>query len=201
MLQFDHLAISCTDLDAGTRAVAQALGVTPGPGGVHPHFGTHNRLLSLGPDAYLEVIAIDPSAPDPGRPRWFGLDRFAGETRLTNWILRSDDLEADLAAADPGAGTPVALSRGDLRWRMAVPESGLLPFDNLHSALIQWDAPHPAPNLPDHGLRLEALTVSHPEAGRLRAALPGLDDPRIGFEVGPAALRARIATPDGVRLL
>jgi hypothetical protein len=37
--------------------------------------GTHNRLLKLGEGFYLELIAIDPQAPPPGRPRWFGLDR------------------------------------------------------------------------------------------------------------------------------
>lgn len=201
MLRFDHLAISCTDLEAGARAVAESLGIVPGPGGHHPHFGTHNRLLSLGPDAYLEVIAIDPAAPPPDRPRWFGLDGFSGPARLTNWILRSDDLAADLSAADPQAGAPVALSRGDLRWRMAVPEGGALPFDNLHPALIGWDGPHPAPGLPDHGVRLSRLVVRHPRADRLRACLPGLTDPRIVFETGPAGLHAVLDTPSGPRSL
>ena len=35
-------------------------------GGRHPHMGTHNRLLSLGPDLYLEVIAVDPDARSAG---------------------------------------------------------------------------------------------------------------------------------------
>lgn len=201
MLAFDHLAISCADLDAGSAAVAQALGIAPGAGGQHPYFGTHNRLMSLGPDAYLEVIAIDPEAPAPARPRWFGLDAFEGEPRLTNWILRSDDLLTDLAHADPGAGMPVALSRGDFRWRMAVPDTGVLPFSNLHPALIGWDGPHPAPRLPDHGLRLSRLVVSHPQAKALAAALPGLFDPRITFETGEAGLQAVIDTPQGPRSL
>ena len=41
-------------------------------------WGTHNRVMAISsegiPDCYLEVIAIDPEAPEPGRPRWFGLD-------------------------------------------------------------------------------------------------------------------------------
>jgi hypothetical protein len=177
------------------------LGLEPGPGGQHPDFGTHNRLLSLGPDAYLEVIAIDPAAPAPGRARWFGLDGFTGPARLTNWILRSDDLEGDLARAHADAGAPMALSRADLRWRMAVPQAGALPFDNLHPALIQWDGPHPAPRLPDVGARLVALEVSHPQADALRACLPRLDDPRISFHTGPAGLSAVIDTPTGKRRL
>ena len=201
MLHFDHLAISCTDLPEGTQAVEAALGLPLAPGGEHPAFGTHNRLLSLGPDAYLEVIAINPQASAPGRARWFGLDGFSGPARLTNWILRSDDLTGDLAQADPGAGTPMALSRGALNWRMAVPEGGALPFDNLHPALIQWDGPHPAPNLPDAGARLVALTITHPEAANLRAALPGLTDDRIVFVTGPQHISAQIDTPNGMRVL
>jgi Glyoxalase-like domain len=40
--------------------------------------GTHNRVIAISsesfPDCYVEVIAIDPDAPAPGRRRWFGLD-------------------------------------------------------------------------------------------------------------------------------
>lgn len=37
-------------------------------------FGTHNRCLGMEDGIYLEVIAVDPEAPPPSRPRWFGLD-------------------------------------------------------------------------------------------------------------------------------
>ena len=39
------------------------------------------------------------------------------------------------------------LSRGDLRWQMAVPGDGILPFDNMFPALMQWHSPHPAAQL------------------------------------------------------
>ena len=115
-LRLDHIAISAATLDAGADWVKMALGVPLAGGGKHPHMGTHNRLLSLG-DLYLEVIAVDPAAPKPAWPRWFGLDDFRGPPRLTNWICRTDDLDAELAAAPPGTGTATDLSRGDYRWR------------------------------------------------------------------------------------
>ena len=31
--------------------------------------GTHNLLMRIGDQVYLELIAIDPEAPTPGRPR------------------------------------------------------------------------------------------------------------------------------------
>lgn len=204
MLELDHIAVAGETLDVATEAVETALGVGLRPGGRHDVFFTHNRLLGLADGLYLEAIAIDPDAPAPARPRWFDLDRFSGTARLTNWICRSDDLDADLAHLGAGAGAPVALSRGDLRWRMAVPADGRLPFDNCHPALIQWDCDqHPAALLPASGCALRRLMVAHPEAAELRARLaPLLDEAsRVEFEPGPPGLMAEIDTPHGLRVL
>jgi len=201
-LRLDHLAVSARSLDEGAAAVEAALGVALEPGGQHPHMATHNRLLNLG-DIYLEVIAADPSASAPAWPRWFDLDRFDGPPRLTNWIARTDDLEAAVADTPPGIGIPVALARGDLRWRMAVPADGVLPFANAFPALIQWEGTaHPAHRLPDRGVRLLRLTITHPEAPALRAALAGrLEDARVAIETGPQAMTATFSTPLGERSL
>ena len=196
MLRLDHLAISALRLEDGVATVEALLGVPMAGGGQHAAMGTHNRLLGLG-DLYLEVIAIDPEASPPGRARWFDLDHFTGPPRLTNWVVACDDIDAARADGPPGWGTPMQLSRGDYRWQMAVPDDGRLPFDNACPALIRWQgAMHPAPVLPDHGLRLARLTVSHPQAAALRAAL-GLDDPRLDFVIGPVGLSAVIDTPKG----
>ena len=201
MLILDHLAIAAQSLDDGTAATEAALGVALVPGGQHPHMATHNRLLSLGPDLYLEVIAADPAQPRPAWPRWFDLDRFTGPPRLTNWICRCDDIASELALSPPGTGTPVALARGDFRWQMAVPATGILPFDNAFPALIQWEGTaHPAPRLPDVGLRLTRLEIAHPDAIALRDLLQHrLADPRIIFTPGLQALRATVSTPQGNR--
>ncbi len=199
MLTFDHIAISAERLEDGVAAVEAALGVALAGGGQHPHMATHNRLLGLG-DLYLEVIAADPSAPRPDWPRWFDLDNFSGPPRLTNWVARTDDLAAALAAAPMGIGHPVALSRGPYSWQMAVPADGRLPFDGAFPALIQWQPPHhPTQALPDVGLRLTRLEIAHPQAAALRAALP-LADPRVHIVEGAAkALRATFLTPHGER--
>lgn len=201
MLRFDHVAVSARTLEEGVAWVKSALGVALAGGGKHPMMATHNRLLGLG-DLYLEVIAIDPEAAPPAHPRWFDLDRFAGAPRLTNWVARTDDIDAALAASPHGAGVPVTLARGDYRWKMAVPANGVLPFDGAFPALIQWLTPlHPTSALPDQGLRLKTLTLTHPQALALRAALP-LTDPRIVIVPGPVkALSATFDTPHGPRTL
>ncbi len=198
-MEFDHLVVAAETLEAGAGHVEAALGARPGPGGKHPAMGTHNLLLSLGPSAYLEVIAIDPAARAPDRPRWFGLDRFCGPPRLTSWVVRCDDLAQAVLGAPPGLGRIVRLSRGDFRWAITIPGDGELPFDGLYPGLIQWhgDA-HPAAFLPDTGLRLDRLVLRHPQADRLRQALPRPDGVRILVETaGAAAIGCVIETPGG----
>lgn len=195
MFALDHIAVSTTDLLMGTAEVERRLGVTLAPGGQHPRMGTHNRLLGLGSDTYLEVIAIDPDATAPDHPRWFDLDRFEGMTRLTNWIVATDDLDAALADMPDGFGTPMAFTRGDLAWRMAVPETGVLPFDGVAPALIEWDTQvRPPQRLEDRGCRLIELRVSHPKAPELEKLFPL---PQVNFRDGAPGLEAMIATPGG----
>lgn len=203
MRALDHLVVTAPTLEAGAAHVAKSLCLAPGPGGRHARMATHNRLLGLGPGLYLEVIAVDPSAPAAAVPRWFDLDRFAGPPRLGHWVLRCDDLAAELAAMPAGSAAIRAedFARGPYRWRMAVSDDGRLPFGDAHPGLIEWRAGgHPADRLADNGLRLERLEISHPEAAALRAALR-LDDRRVVVKTGPQAMRAVIATPVGPRLL
>ncbi|MEM9434874.1 MAG: VOC family protein [Pseudomonadota bacterium] len=200
LLEFDHIAVSCTDLQRDAQTLESRLNVPLAQGGHHPTMGTYNRLLSLGPSAYFELIAIDPEAPPPGRPRWFGLDQFSGPARLTNWILRCQDLDDALAVLPSGFGTPMTLQRGNLRWRMAVPETGILPFEGWAPALIEWQSPtHPCQSLPDQNVRLDRLCLKHPQSTEMHALLAPLLEPgTIHFEPAERpALLAEFETPAG----
>ena len=198
-MRLDHIVVTCRDLGPGTVRLEEALGVRTQAGGRHAFMGTWNRLLSLGPDEYLEVIAPDPDAEPPARPRWFGLDRREGPA-LSNWMVRTDDLESDLARMPDGIGIPVDAARGDLRWRIALPEDGELPLRGACPGLLQWQGAHPAPALDDVGCRLTSLRIQTPQAEALGAAL-ALDDPRIAIEEGEFWIEAVIDTPGGPKTL
>jgi hypothetical protein len=202
-MEIDHLAVTCASLEKGVAWTEAALGATLLPGGQHARYGTHNRLLGLGPGLYLEVIAPDPGVPPPPHPRWFGLDRAAAPA-LGNWIVRTSRL-ADLLAGLPiPTGEPVSLSRGDLSWTIAVPKDGSLPLQGGFPTLIEWTSgQHPSMRLPDSGLRLTRLEVRHPEAVLISDALQShLPDPRlIILPAQSATLRAAFATPMGERWL
>jgi hypothetical protein len=199
MPSIDHLALSSHNLSEGVLLAGQALGTQFAGGGKHDLMGTHNQLLGLG-DLYLEVIAVDPQAQAVARPRWFDLDNFSGAPRLTNWVVRCDNLEAALAVCPQGMGVPVQLERGAYRWRMAVPQDGRLPFDGCFPALIEWQgSAHPAQALPDSGLRLRRLVIAHPEAARLSAALSSLlQDDRLLITHGDhKQMKALFEGPEG----
>jgi hypothetical protein len=208
MLLFDHLVVAAATLDEGASWIEARLGAPLSAGGKHEAMGTHNRLLSLGPGRFLEVIAIDPEGRAPARPRWFDLDapsmqeRLARSPALIHWVARTDDIERSIEATATGRCDVLSLSRGNFRWRIGVPPSGALAQDGVAPTIIQWEGGgHPSDLLPDAGCRLEMLTLRHPEApATLRALrLAGLDaaEPVQAHAEG-RGLDARIRTPGGI---
>jgi len=205
----DHIVVTASSLDSGVAYVRERLGIEPGPGGAHPAMGTHNRLLRCGPDCYLEVIALDPQAPRPAQPRWFGLDDMKPDSApsLTAWVVRSTDIQTHAAASTETLGPVTPMQRGHLDWLITIPASGVAPLDGLAPALIEWSTPErPVLTMPDHGLALEALHIYHPQPQRMLtlAASLNLDAPLSVFPSTPdrpAGLRALIKTPQGLREL
>ena len=202
----DHLVVTAPTLAAGAAWVEAHLGVMPQSGGAHAKMGTHNLLLRLGENVYLEVIAIDPEATAPSRSRWFDLDRLAVDAQpaLGAWVARSNDVCATCADATETLGTIEAMTRGDLAWLITIAENGSVPLDGCAPLLIEWQGDtHPASRLPDLGLRLVALDVHHPEPDRLRTLFDtiALDAPIGIVRSERARLVATIATPQGLRVI
>jgi hypothetical protein len=204
MLVLDHIAVAAETLAEGAAHVEAALGVELSDIGIHDRMGTHNRLLGLGPGVYLEVIAVNPDAAPPAQARWFDLDNFRGRPRLTNWIVRTDDLAARSKARPRGWGCRSPSRGGRISGRWACRPDGKLPFDGAAPALIEWEsALHPAERLADRGCRLAGLTVEHPEAEALLAAFPPLGAVEgVRVVTGPVKrLWAEIDTPSGRKFL
>ncbi len=201
-LELDHLAVIAPSLDEGFDYVKSELGVEVPLGGAHPKMGTHNRLMRLGENAYFEIIAIDPDAPLPETPRWFGLSKPPRRPRLGAWILRTNHIKESLAQM-PLAGEPIEMSRGDLNWKISY-ASGALPMEGAFPLLIEWvNGTSPAKKMVDRGCALEKLVVSHPEIDVVKSALEGvMDDERIEFEYSDAPkIQAEISTPFGSKTI
>jgi hypothetical protein len=208
--QIDHLVVAADTLAQGATWCEQALGVTPGPGGKHTFMGTHNRLLPIGspafPQAYLEIIAIDPDAVPPQRPRWFGLDRPAlheavrVRPRLLQVVARTsriDPLRAALAALGQDIGPILAAERatpsGLLRWRISVRDDGQLLCGGALPTLIEWGDVHPADGMTPSAVSLQSVTLG----GLPPAVSRALDLGAIRVDLQGPALRVTLNTPRG----
>ncbi|NKI97657.1 VOC family protein [Rhizobacter sp. SG703] len=207
--QIDHLTVTAPTLAQGAAFVRDALGVELQPGGEHPRMGTHNLLLRLGDSLFLEVIAVNPDAPRPTRPRWFALDALHANAppRLTTWVARTDDIRRAGASAPEALGPIEPITRGRLQWLITIPADGSLPLGGAAPALIEWQTPvHPASGLQDVGCSLQRFEVFHPEPDRIGALLAALGLAQ-AVVVSPlpagAAPRlvAQIRTPSGLRTI
>lgn len=213
MTELDHITVAAHTLEQGLAHVRAALGIELPYGGAHPRMATHNHLLRLGDTVFLEVIAIDPSAPAPPRPRWFQLDdpilqaelRIA--PRLLTWVVRTRQLVEVFLASGRPLGAIEPMQRGDLRWLITIPNDGALIEDGVFPAVIQWpDGPPPGSRMPDLGCTLERLEVAHPDPASYRSDLASIGADR-HVELLPIAagsrphLVAHIRTPSGLRTL
>ncbi len=209
LLDIDHIAVAARTLEEGVAYVEAALGARMTGGGKHARMGTHNKLLRLGDDLYLEVIAVDPQSPAPASPRWFALDQPQTWERLQTptvwtWVVRATS-PLDLFLSDRGfTGEVQTISRDALSWQMLLPSDGSMQADGAWPTLMRWPpGVHPLNSLAESGCTWKRLIVMHPRAGELAAALgPMLADGRIQFVHAPQkSLRLVVDTPAGERVL
>jgi hypothetical protein len=224
--QIDHLVVVAKTLDQGVQWCEATLGITPGAGGEHAQYATHNRLFKIAtpahPLAYFEIIAINPEAKratNAQGKRWFDMDEaavqaaVAKEPRLLHFVANTDDIQAAriaLKKLDIERGPAVHASRhsrrGVLQWQITVRDDGQRLFDGALPSLIQWgkpDAPeplrlHPRNSLPRSGVTLQGISVTHPTAPKLQAAYEAMGLDGITISTGPANLCATLHTPKGL---
>jgi hypothetical protein len=202
LARIDHLVYAAADLGRGIVEIERLLGVRASVGGRHPLWGTRNALASLGPSAYLEIIAPDPNQLPGAGGRPFGLDA-RGSSRLVGWAAKGSEL-ANLRdnAAQHGvelgkvlSGSRVQPDGAVLTWMLTDPRcvvgDGIAPF------FIDWGkSPHPA-RFASPGAALVGLRAEHPDAERVRRMLRVLAVDLL-ISAGPVpALLASIDCPQG----
>ncbi len=211
----DHLVVMADSLEEGVAWSEAVLGVTPGPGGQHAFMGTHNRLLHIASAsfarAYLEIIAVDPQSPAPGRRRWFDMDsadlrrRIAKQgPQLTHFVARVPDVSSAVHAwqargLDPGEVLPASrrTPQGELRWKITVRDDGARLFDGVLPTLIEWGPTHPTASMPQAQIWLESLQACHPNDQDLATACAAIDLHDVSIRPGDPGLTATLRTPRG----
>jgi Glyoxalase-like domain len=172
--QVDHLVVAARSLQEGVAWCEATLGITPGAGGEHPLFGTHNRLFRIAtvnfPRAYFEIIAINSEAiwaentrVNPTTKRWFDLDSediqnaIQAGPRLVHFVANTVDVNQACAALGKlgiDRGPVVQASRmtptGLLQWQITVRDDGQRLFQGGLPTLIQWGDIGCAPQVAVH---------------------------------------------------
>lgn len=139
MLWVDHVVVAVEDLDAAAARWWDGFGLDSTPGGVHPAWGTGNRIVPLG-STYVELIAV----LDPPTAATTDLGRAVGRVAATGggpllWCVGTDDLEgvASRLGLDLGGGARRRPDGVELRWRSAGLEAAIAA--SWRPFFISWD--------------------------------------------------------------
>jgi hypothetical protein len=186
--QIDHIIWAVPDLDEGAAYFQAVSGVEPITGGIHPGRGTRNKLVSGGDNMYLEVIAPDP-AQMPFNPVEKPVQAFADiiskmpAPEVDMYAFYAPDLQR-IAEAGRKLGLQVV---GPTPGQRRTPEGELIRWSHVDFIghgfgqfvpfAINWlDSVHPSTTSPE-GVRIEGITVEHPQADELRRIYVGLGVP------------------------
>ena len=172
----DHIILSIDSLERGIDLLERETGVRPVYGGAHPGRGTHNALLSLGGNQYIELLSRNPNdTSELGRQFASRLKEHYGKFKVptpTGWAMRVTDADAERArliaigfkASDVRPGSRAKPDGQTLSWKTFDPwgtGDELLPF------AIEWGAGSTHPSLASPaGCRLAdfGMTARSPES-------------------------------------
>jgi len=193
-VELDHIILAINDLERGIRDFTRRTGVMPELGGEHRGRGTHNALVSLGSQRYLEIVAPISTQPDST------LTNLLAKKELTpfHWALRTRDIAGlvallrarGFAVSDPRSGSRVRPDGTVLSWQIARLQDSAL---SVAPFFIEWSAasPHPGSTSPS-GCRLSDLHLVERRPERLSLLLTTLGfqahvdagpDPRMTFSL------------------
>jgi hypothetical protein len=205
----DHFVVGIDNLETGIDQFEALTGVRAVAGGVHPHIGTCNALLSIGEQSYLEIIAPDPGA-DTARlhPQLKALftDPLADMATLTPylWAVGSRDLDdtvSKLAAreiylTEPAIGARQKPDGQALEWRASFIEQPLFPAAPF---FIEWLDPSIAPPSDSpKGCTLEEFSLAGPEVTLLETVTKPLGlNTHVSFAPEPS-INITLNTPKGI---
>ncbi|MDC0458585.1 VOC family protein [Alphaproteobacteria bacterium] len=209
----DHIVIGAANLEKATEKVEGLLQTKFSTSGNHSLMATHNRLARLQNSAYMEIIAIDPSASFPKscfqEQRWFSLDSATTQRRLTTgpqplcWVVAVNNIEQFASNCGYSPGRVTEMSRGDFRWKLTVPNNGDLSEGGILPVLIEWPkGKNPAEAMPESNLVLKQITLFHPSPDFIEPILSAMDIAGpINIKLGEPAIQFIFKTPNGNTVL
>jgi Glyoxalase-like domain len=169
----DHIILGINDLDKGIARFKELTGVEPVIGGIHPYSFTHNALVALDGETYIEIMAPRPDAQNVP-------DEFLTLENLTpiGWAVRTHNTNqtkekikaAGIIASESKDGSRAKPDGTMLRWTtFDVDYRYDFPF------FIEWGAGtvHPSASSPS-GCSLQSFHITTPDdeaLNKLKSAL------------------------------
>ena len=163
-MRLDHVSYAAgpEGLDATARELATQLGVELVDGGVHPRFGTRNRVLPVSDRHYLEVVEVlDHPAADKVPFGQAVNARSAAGGGWLGWVVAVNDLtpiEARLGrpAVNGNRRRPDGY---ELRWKQ-IGIKGLINDPQL-PFFVRWESdPTEHPSQPGNGVELTRIEIA-----------------------------------------
>lgn len=209
-MRLDHLSYAAgpDGLDATVSRLSEALGLEFEDGGIHPRFGTRNRILPLEDHTYLEVVeALDHPASDKAPFGQAVKARTALGGGWLGWVVAVDDisvLEQQLGreAANGNRHRPDGT---ELLWKQ-IGVNGLISDPQL-PFFVQWisdDDLHPSHGCSNKG-SLEVLEIAgDPQrvsewlGETVEAPLEDVKVEWVAPHGTPGILAAQVQTPNGL---
>ena len=166
MHKLDHIVFGARSLEEGANFIEKKLDIKLSEVGYHDFMGTHNRVVKVDKDIYLEVIAIDPSSKSPNVNRWFNLDnpilqkKLEYSPQMIGYVIETKDKEILKHFC-----APIKASRGNYKWNFAMPnlesnffnkkliENGIIP------SLINWKSNKPVHEMKNNHLSLNKIEI------------------------------------------
>ncbi len=177
----DHIVMAARTVTEGVEYFREISGIEIPEGGFHPMMGTHNHLMQIGNNTFFEIIAVDPAAESPVRPRWYALDDSMMQNslitpRLITWVVSTEKMPQILKRVNYETGPGLVVTRGNLNWLLTIPEDGAMPNGGLLPSIIQWRDPgSPYSLMPDLNCKLLKLSIYHPYPDWYRYRLDSID--------------------------
>ena len=173
MHKLDHIVFGSLTLEEGTDFVENILQAKLSDIGYHKDMGTHNRVIRISEEVYLEVIAIDPKISELKNKRWFNLDNLNLKSKLKispqiiGYVIENSNKKIS-KFYDPF----FEASRSNYRWQFAMPtyrnkmidseiiETGIIP------SLISWKSEKPIDQMIKNQFELISFEIRLSEAQR-----------------------------------
>ena len=166
-VRIDHAIIGAREIEAVADRLWERHGLASLPGGRHPGWGTHNRIVPLG-GSYLEIIGVadeNEALRDP-MGRWLLAQH--GDGRSARWAGAARPATSSASRAGSGCRSSAAGASGPTARASPGASPGARAALGARPFFIAWDEPGMRPGLLERAARRRGARASR--ASRSAAA-------------------------------